>query len=74
MQKRSGADGGGLVGAQGAGEGRVCDFCGEVVQSVRRVAVDREYDRLATPHRELYACPACSERKDRERLGLAPRR
>lgn len=54
--------------------GMICDFCGERVPNVRRVAVDREYDRLATPHRELYACPACSERKDQERLGLVPPR
>lgn len=47
-----------------------CDFCGESVPSVRRIALDRGYDRLQTPHRELYACPTCSERKERSRLGL----
>jgi len=47
-----------------------CDFCGELVPSVRRVALDQDYDRLQTPHRELYACPACSERKERSRRGL----
>jgi hypothetical protein len=47
-----------------------CDFCGEEVQSVRRVALDTGYDRLQTPHREQYACPACSERKERTRRGL----
>ena len=47
-----------------------CDFCGQEVQSVRRVALDQDYDRLQTPHRELYACPACSERKERSRRGL----
>jgi hypothetical protein len=47
-----------------------CDFCGEFVTSVRRVALDQDYDRLQTPHRELYACPACSERKERTRRGL----
>ena len=47
-----------------------CDFCGEEVPSVRRVALDQDYDRLQTPHRELYACPACSERKERSRRGL----
>lgn len=47
-----------------------CDFCGERVASVRRVALDRDYDRLQTPHREMYACPACSEQKERLRRGL----
>lgn len=47
-----------------------CDFCGEHAQSVRRIALDHDYDRLQTPHRELYACPKCSERKERSRLGL----
>jgi hypothetical protein len=46
-----------------------CDFCGEAVSSVRRVALDVGYDRLK-PHREQYACERCSERKDRERRGL----
>ena len=44
-----------------------CDFCGQEVQNVRRVALDRGYDRLRTPHRVRYACPSCSEKKDRER-------
>lgn len=48
-----------------------CDFCGELVPTVRRVAVDAGYERLQTPHKELYACPPCSERKERARLGLA---
>jgi len=47
-----------------------CDFCGESAANVRRVALDRDYDRLQTPHRELYACDPCSERKEKRRLGL----
>ena len=47
-----------------------CDFCGEVVPTVRRVALDRDYERLLTPHRERYACPKCSAAKDAERRGL----
>lgn len=50
-----------------------CDFCKAVVPSVRRVALDRDYERLRTRHQEQYACPACSEKKERERLGLARR-
>jgi len=48
-------------------EGFRCDFCGAEVPRVRRVALDRDYDRLQQPHRVQYACPECSERKDRER-------
>jgi len=44
-----------------------CDFCGSEVPRVRRVALDRDYDRLQKPHRVQYACPECSERKERER-------
>lgn len=47
-----------------------CDFCKAVVPSVRRVALDRDYERLGTRHQEQYACEACSEKKERERLGL----
>lgn len=50
-----------------------CDFCGEPSTSLRRVALDRGYDRLQTPHREQYACPACSEKKEKRRLGLERR-
>jgi len=52
------------------GVGLRCDFCGEHVKSVRRVALDQDYDRLQTPHQERYACPSCSERKERSRSGL----
>jgi hypothetical protein len=56
--------------AASSGAGLRCDFCGEPATSVRRVALDQDYDRLQTPHRELYACPSCSERKERSRRGL----
>jgi hypothetical protein len=64
---------GSQAGAGGESAGAIglrCDFCGESVTSVRRVALDHDYDRLQTPHRELYACQACSERKERSRRGL----
>ena len=48
-----------------------CDFCGEEAPHVRRVALDEGYERLRTPHRERYACPACSERKEQARRGEA---
>jgi ribosomal protein L37AE/L43A len=48
-----------------------CDFCGTLVPRVRRIALDRDYDRLQTPHSARYACPECSQRKELERLGLA---
>jgi len=49
-----------------------CDFCGQETTTVRRVALDRDYERLRTPHLERYACPECSAKKERERRGLAP--
>ena len=49
-----------------------CDFCGRETMTVRRIALDRGYDRLRTPHVERYACPECSAKKERERRGLAP--
>lgn len=57
---------------QGGREERFrCDFCGEEAPRVRRVALDRDYDRLQKPHQVRYACPDCSARKDRERSASA---
>jgi uncharacterized Zn finger protein len=40
-----------------------CDTCGKEVKEVKRVVVDRGYDRaLAKP---LYNCPECYEKKER---------
>ncbi len=51
-------------------EGRLrCDFCGEEAATVRRIALDGEYERLRTPHVVRYACAPCSDRKERERTG-----
>ena len=44
-----------------------CDFCGQAVDRVRRVALDRGYDRLSQRHAVRYACEACSLHKDTER-------
>ena len=63
---REGADAASIPGAPGL----VCDFCGERVASVRRVAIDHGYERLQTPHKERYACPVCSYKKEQERRGL----
>ncbi len=60
-----------VAGHNDAESGFHCDFCGLEVASVTRVALDGEYERLRTPHNPLYACPACSEQKERERLGPA---
>ena len=53
-----------------AAEALRCDFCGEPAPRVRRVALDRDYERLQTPHQERYACQRCSEEKERARRGL----
>ena len=44
-----------------------CDFCGKRVERVRRIALDRDYERLQTPHEVQYACPTCSEAKEQQR-------
>ena len=44
--------------------GLKCDFCGRTVSRVRRIALDRDYDRLGQRHAVRYACPDCSERKE----------
>lgn len=49
-------------------DGFECDFCHDRVASVRRVALDGEYERLRTPHAVRYACEGCFQRKDQERL------
>ena len=59
--------------AHEAPAGLRCDFCGAVVARVRRIALDRDYDRLQAPHQPRYACPECSQRKELERKGLAQR-
>jgi hypothetical protein len=53
------------------GPGLECDFCQNRVPSIRRVALDGDYERLTTPHSVQYACSDCFEVKDRARLGLA---
>jgi len=60
----------GRKGRAGRPKPLVCDFCGQTVPRVRRVAIDRGYERLQTPHRVQYACDTCSDRKDRQRLGI----
>ncbi len=50
--------------------GQRCDFCGAMVPAVRRIALDGDYERLQTRHRVRYACPLCSEKKERARSGL----
>jgi redox-regulated HSP33 family molecular chaperone len=47
-----------------------CDFCGQRVPRVRRVALDRGYERLQTPHEVRFACERCSDEKEQRRLGL----
>jgi hypothetical protein len=63
----------GEAGAQAPAEPMfTCDFCGARVPRVRRVALDRGYDRLQTPHQVRYACERCSEEKERQRRGAGP--
>ena len=56
--------------AESPEEGQRCDFCGAMVPAVRRIALDGDYERLQTRHRVRYACPSCSEKKERARSGV----
>ncbi|MBJ21619.1 MAG: hypothetical protein GY910_11370 [bacterium] len=58
---------------QAESDGRRCDFCGDRVAAVRRVALDVEYDRLQKAHREQYSCADCFEAKEEQRLGMTHR-
>lgn len=44
-----------------------CDFCGVESDQVKRVALDKDYDRLSVKHQTRYACPECSAKKEKER-------
>lgn len=44
-----------------------CDFCGKETETVKRVAIDRGYDRLTVKHEIKYACEECSKKKDIDR-------
>lgn len=48
-----------------------CDFCGDTVSAVRRVALDQAYDRLLKAHRPKYSCASCFDRKEEDRVGLS---
>lgn len=44
----------------------VCDFCNQETYAVRRIALDKDYDRM---HSEAkYACHECSEQKENDRV------
>ncbi|MBI5467503.1 MAG: hypothetical protein HY891_00065 [Deltaproteobacteria bacterium] len=45
-----------------------CDFCGQETDFVSRVALDKDYDRLTVKHVKRYACKACAEKKEKERV------
>ncbi len=44
-----------------------CNFRGEEVDTIQRVALDVGYDRLTVRHDKKYACPECSTKKEKER-------
>ncbi len=48
-----------------------CDFCGKESETVIRVAIDADYDRLTVRHEKRYACKECSEKKESARLERA---
>ena len=47
-----------------------CNFCGKESETVIRIALDRDYDRLTVKHDVKYACPACSKKKEGEKKNM----
>ncbi len=43
----------------------ICDTCGEPSRIVKRVVIDRGYDRTAA--KPLFNCPECYDKKNLER-------
>ena len=43
-----------------------CDFCGNVTEQTKRIALDVNYNRILA--KALYACSECSDRKEQERI------
>lgn len=50
-----------------------CDFCGAETDKVKRIALDKDYDRLSLRHAVMYACEKCSDKKEKERRERAER-
>ena len=48
-----------------------CDFCGIESDTVCRVALDADYDRLTEKHVKKFACAECSAKKEKERKKAA---
>lgn len=44
-----------------------CSFCGRESETVIRIAIDKDYDRLTVKHDVKYACPECSKKKEEEK-------
>lgn len=44
-----------------------CNFCGKETETVVRVALAKDYDRLTVKHDVKYACPECSKKKEEEK-------
>ncbi|HBO84543.1 MAG: hypothetical protein A2073_02460 [Deltaproteobacteria bacterium GWC2_42_11] len=44
-----------------------CDLCGKEFDTVRRIAVDKDYDRLSIRHEIKYSCPECFKKKEESR-------
>ncbi len=45
----------------------ICDFCGKQCETVQRIALDKDYDRITVKHQIKYACQECSEKKEKDR-------
>lgn len=45
----------------------ICDFCGKQSETVQRIVLDKDYDRITVKHQIKYACRECSEKKEKDR-------
>ncbi len=45
----------------------ICDFCGKQCETVKRIALDKGYDRITVNHQVKYACRECYEKKEKDR-------
>jgi len=44
-----------------------CNLCGMEYDTVSRIAIDADYDRLSVRYEIKYACPECFKKKEEQR-------
>ncbi len=46
----------------------ICDFCDHETHTVRRIVLDKDYDRMQSDAK--YACSECFDQKEKERIDV----